>query len=73
MKGILKIRKTKIFEKGSPASIKLSIFSKKSTATYMLTTTASTKNRHLKISPVKYLWIIDIKFFRRVDPYNRPD
>jgi hypothetical protein len=60
MKGILKIRKIKIFEKGSPASIKLSIFSKESTDRYMLMTTASTKNRHLKISPVKYLWIIDI-------------
>jgi hypothetical protein len=55
IKGILKRKKAKAFENGSPASMKLSIFSIKSRKTYMPMTSVSTMPKILKISRIKYL------------------
>jgi len=49
-----------VFEKGRPASMKLSIFSKKSTARNIQMTVTRIIPKYLKISPVKYFEIIDI-------------
>ena len=49
-----------VFEKGRPASIKLSIFSKKSTAKNIQMTVIRIIPKYLKISFVKYFEIVDI-------------
>ncbi len=58
--GILNWKKRIDLEKGSPASMKLSIFSKKSTARKIQMTVTRIMLKYLKISLVKYLEIIDI-------------